>query len=288
MKKIAFVFPGQGAQQKGMASDLMERFKDLTQLSSEILGLDIKKLILEDPLNQLSLTQFTQPVMYFANSLFYYAYSQDNPEIIPSYLAGHSLGEYNALLVAKSISYDIGLKLVKKRGELIADCGSGAMSAIIGLTQEQLENTLLELQLNLVEMANLNTPTQIVVSGDHEQIQKLSEFVKSQKGVLSVPLKVSGAFHSRYMKPAAEKFGEFLKGFTFLPPQIPVVANLTAQIYPINSSEIAKILEDQINHPVQWSKSVLQMHSFGVEEFKELGPGKILNGLINKILNSKL
>lgn len=280
----AFVFPGQGAQQKGMAADLLKRFHIIVEESSDILGKNIEKLILEDPNNELNLTQYTQPVMYVTNALFYQAHKEDHPDKTANFLAGHSLGEFNALHAAGAFSYVDGLKMVKARGIFISECGAGAMAAIVGLNKSQLENIIQEHQMRSIDVANYNTPTQIVVSGPIDEIPKLQEILSSLKGIMFIPLKVSGAFHSRYMQPASVKFAEFLTSFDFSSPQIPVIANVNALPYSGQSVEMKKLLSNQICRSVLWSDSVLYMHEHGVKEFIELGPGKILQGLIRKII----
>lgn len=278
-----YVFPGQGAQSKGMAQDLLIKYKDKVNLASEVMNIDMNELILEDPNNHLSLTQYTQPAMFLVNVLYFY-HSKDLGQFNAQYLAGHSLGEFNALHAAEVFSFNDGLKLVKKRGELIANCGNGKMAAIIGLTKEKIEDIFKEHQLLSIDLANYNTPSQIVISGPDQDILKIVDIIQSIKGARAILLNVSGAFHSRYMKSARDQFSTYLEQFSFNKAKIPVIANLTAKPY---QDDYKNTLADQINHCVLWSDSIIYLLGQKMNEFIELGPGNILQGLIKKIKQSQ-
>ena len=274
----AYVFPGQGSQNKGMGDKLFEHFNDLTTKADSILGYSIKELCISDPHNNLNKTEYTQPALYVVNALMYLKKLEDG-QSIPDYVAGHSLGEYNALFAAGAFDFATGLKLVKKRGELIGKASGGAMAAVIGLSEEQVVEVLRSSGLNGIDIANFNTPYQIVISGLKEDIQKATTFFKSAK--LYMPLKVSGAFHSRYMENARRDFELFLNDFNFSPLKIPVISNVEAR--PYKQDDIRRLLINQITNPVKWTESIRYLMGKGVTDFEEIGPGKVLAGIIQKI-----
>jgi malonyl CoA-acyl carrier protein transacylase len=274
----AYVFPGQGSQNKGMGDKFFEHFNDLTAKANSILGYSIKELCINDPHNNLNKTEYTQPALYVVNALMYLKKLEDG-QSIPDYVAGHSLGEYNALFAAGAFDFETGLKLVKKRGELIGKASGGAMAAVIGLSEEQVVEVLRSSGLNGIDIANFNTPYQIVISGLKEDIQKAATFFKSAK--LYMPLKVSGAFHSRYMENARRDFELFVNDFNFSPLKIPVISNVEAR--PYKQDDIRRLLINQITNPVKWTESIRYLMGKGVTDFEEIGPGKVLAGIIQKI-----
>lgn len=273
------VFPGQGSQIKGMGENLFDDFSDLTKKADEILGYSIKELCLNNPGKKLVQTLYTQPAMYVVNALSYMKKIQDSGEI-PAYLAGHSLGEYNALQVAGVFSFESGLQLVKKRGELMSKARKGAMVAILNSSEKQIRGILEKARLTAIDLANHNAPSQIVISGLEEDIKRSQSYFE-QEDILFIPLNTSGAFHSRYMKEAADEYETFVKRFKFSKPKIKVISNVTAE--PYESENIAQCLIDQITHCVRWTDSIRFLLDQGVVEFEEMGVGKVLTKLIKNI-----
>ncbi|WP_285222339.1 MULTISPECIES: ACP S-malonyltransferase [unclassified Lysobacter] len=274
------MFPGQGSQARGMGGDLFDAFAELTAKADAVLGYSIKELCLEDPRRELGKTQFTQPALYVVNALSYYKRVQDTGET-PDYLAGHSLGEFNALLAAECFDFETGLKLVKKRGELMSEADQGAMAAIVNATRDQIETLLKEKGLSNVDIANYNTPLQIVISGPVADIAACQEVFQFDR-VMYVPLNTSGAFHSRLMIPAKRKFEAFLKKRKFSKPKIPVIANLTAKPYP--DAAVVEYLSKQISSTVLWNDTIHHLMSLSeTMEFVEIGHGDVLAKMIVKI-----
>lgn len=275
-----YMFPGQGSQARGMGGSLFDAFPDLTAKADAVLGYSIKELCLNDPRRELGKTQFTQPALYVVNALSYYKRIQDTGET-PDYLAGHSLGEFNALLAAECFDFETGLKLVKKRGELMSQATDGAMAAIVNATRDQIEAVLKEKGFGNVDIANYNTPLQIVISGPAADIAACQEIFQFDR-VMYVPLNTSGAFHSRLMIPSRQKFEAFLKKRKFSKPKIPVIANLTAQAYP--DGAVVEYLSRQIHSTVLWSDTIHHLMSLSEEmEFIEIGHGDVLAKMILKI-----
>lgn len=278
-----FVFPGQGSQAKGMGKGLFEDFPKLVQRADEILGYSIKEMCLENPNGDLNRTQFTQPALYVVNALSYYRKLGESG-VKPDYVAGHSLGEYNALLAAECFDFEVGLKLVKKRGELMALAPEGRMAAIMNATKDQVKMILSEHALNGIDIANHNTPQQIVISGIADEVVRAQVFFQ-QGNLLYYPLNTSGAFHSRLMKPASEEFKRFLRGFSFLPLARPVISNTTAR--PYNNDEIAVNLSAQLASSVLWCDSIRYLMSLPhIEDemiFEEVGHGEVLTKMLRHI-----
>lgn len=280
---VAFVFPGQGSQAVGMGKDLFPLFPELINQADEVLGYSLVDLCLNDKDQKLNQTQFTQPALYTVNALSYLQKTQDG-ENIPNYLAGHSLGEYNALFAAGVFDFLTGLKLVQKRGELMGQAHDGAMAAVIGLGAEKIRQTLKAHQLANVFLANDNTYQQQVISGDRAEMEKAQAiFSGIEEEVRVIPLKVSGAFHSALMADAQQEFRTFLSQFSFQALKIPVIANVTAKPYPAN--ETAHLLAEQITHPVRWVETIEYLLAQGEADFQEVGPGKVLAGLLRRIRN---
>jgi len=283
---IAFVFPGQGSQKRGMGQGLFDEVREYVTAEKDvdrILGYSLRKLCLEDAENRLQETQFTQPSLYVVNALYYYkAVSQGTH---PGYLAGHSLGEYNALLAAGVFDFLTGLRLVKKRGELMSQARNGGMGAVIGLSADAIAKLIRENGLASIDVANFNSPSQIVLSGPVEDIKRVGPIFEKGGARVYMPLRVSAAFHSRYMADAANTFADFLAPMPFAVPQIPVIANATAQPYPTqNASEHVKsLLVKQITHSVQWTQTMRFLISQGVTQFSEMGPGNVLTRLGQQI-----
>jgi malonyl CoA-acyl carrier protein transacylase len=281
-----FVFPGQGSQRRGMGSDLFDNVPEFTSAEKEIdelLGYSVRKLCLEDQDSQLSQTQYTQPCLYVVNALHYYKGLAAGQR--PEYLAGHSLGEYNALMAAGAFDFVTGVRLVRKRGELMAKAKNGAMAAVIGLSSEVVMRQIALHQLKALDVANYNSPTQVVISGLEDDIKRAGPIMEEAGAKLYVPLPVSAAFHSRNMAEAADEFDKFLGGFEFQNLKTPVVSNVTGQAYPsgATSALIRSLLVKQMVRPVLWMQSVRYLLSKGAPTFSELGPGDVLTRLISQI-----
>jgi malonyl CoA-acyl carrier protein transacylase len=278
-----FVFPGQGSQFRGMGGAWFDEFKEITRQADRILGYSIKELCLENPRGELNRTQFTQPALYVVNALSYMKKLRETGAS-PDYLAGHSLGELNALLAAGCFDFETGLELVRKRGELMSQAGEGAMAAILNATREELETRLRSNGLLNVDIANYNTPSQIVLSGATDEIRKVETLMTGN--MIYHPLNTSGAFHSRFMAPAAQEFRSYLESFTFADPKIPVIANVTAR--PYESGAVTENLARQISSTVRWCESVQYLLQLGsgdhsVIQIDELGNGDVLTKLLRTI-----
>jgi len=283
---IAFVFPGQGSQKRGMGAVLFDEVRQYAEVEKEvdaILGYSLRQLCLEDPDNRLKETQFTQPCLYVVNALHYY--KSINQGARPDYLAGHSLGEYNALLAAGVFDFLTGLRLAQRRGDLMSRMKNGGMAAVIGLGAGAVAKVIEENGLASVDVANFNSPSQTVVSGPIEEIRRAGPLFEKAGARVYMPLQVSAAFHSRYIAEAARAFDDFLAPFSFAAPKIPVIANATARPYPTdNASESVKtLLVEQITHSVQWTQSVSFLISRGVKLFSEIGPGNVLTRMTQQI-----
>lgn len=276
----AFLFPGQGSQRVGMGGTLFDEFKDLTRKADEILGYSICDLCLHDPQQRLDKTQFTQPALYVVNAFTYFKMLQETGNV-PDYVAGHSLGEYNALLAAGVFDFETGLKLVKKRAELMGQAMGGGMAAVIGLRAERVSEVLAQQGLTDIDIANYNAPTQIVIAGKKSDIERAGEFFEAAGVRLYMHLRVSGAFHSRAMVNAQKEFESFLDDFHFSNPFIPVISNVRAQ--PYQQGEIKRDLARQITHPVRWVESMHYLMGLGDVQMKEIGSGNVLTKLLNQI-----
>lgn len=274
-----FVFPGQGSQKLGMGQELFECYPALIEAANTVLGYDIKRLCLEDPQQQLNQTQYTQPALYVVNALSYLKKMEDTAAK-PNYLAGHSLGEYNALFAAEVFDFITGLKLVQKRGLLMSQATSGGMAAIIGLNEPQINEILKNCPH--INIANYNSHTQYVISGPKHDIEQSLHLFEEAGASMVVPLKVSGAFHSPLMATAGEQFKLFLQEFNFNSPTIPVIANTTAKPYE-NGDAVVNQLAKQMTSSVLWTATIQFLMQQGETEFVEVGPGAVLTGLIRRI-----
>lgn len=288
MQMKAFMFPGQGSQARGMGGDLFDEFKSMTETADKVLGYSIKELCLDDPRKELNKTQFTQPALYVVNALNYFN-KVEKSGAKPDFLIGHSLGEFNALLAAECFDFEAGLKLVRKRGELMSQTTDGGMAAILNATKEQVVAILEENGLTTIDLANYNTPYQVVVSGPRDEIASAQSLFQKDD-MLYYPLNTSGAFHSRYMQPAREKFEAYLKKFKFSDLKVPVISNVSAK--PYENGEILENLSKQIVSSVKWSDSIQYLmglrdgkangHADSME-FEEIGNGDVLAKLVDKI-----
>lgn len=282
-----YIFPGQGSQEQGMGQALFDEVAEFTMWEPEIearLGYSMRQLCLDNPDGRLKQTQYTQPALYVVNALHYLKKVAETGQK-PAYVAGHSLGEYNALLAAGAFDFMTGLRLVQKRGALMAQAQAGGMAAVIGLGPEQISAALQANGLTGIDMANYNAPSQTVISGPAAEIGQAEAVLNEAGARLVIPLQVSAAFHSRLMEPAAAEFAEFLAPFEFKAPAIPVISNVTARPYPPDqpTQTITKLLVKQITRPVQWTDSIRYLLGQGETDFEEIGPGTVLTGLVRRI-----
>ncbi len=283
--KIAYVFPGQGSQWTGMGHDLYTNLPEARAVFEEadsVLGLPLSRLCFEGPEDVLRQTVNAQPAIMTVSVAYFRTSPQlkDRPQ--PSFVAGHSLGEYTALVAAGTLSFADALRLARERGRLMQEAGdraSGGMLAVIGL-DEDIAQTIC--QATGMEIANINCPGQIAISGPTEVIDRAAQLAKEMGALKVIPLQVSGAFHSRLMQPAADGMARAVSGLQFRDAAIPIVANTTAQ--PMTSGDALKAeLLNQLCHPVLWQRSVEWMIGEGTAEFVEIGPGQVLTGLIKRI-----
>lgn len=276
------MFPGQGSQAKGMGgADLFDAFPDEMSCADAILDYSVRELCLDDPREELDNTRFTQPALFVVNALSYLRRQhQGAPE--PDFLAGHSLGEFNALCAAGCFDFEMGLRLVQKRGDLMSRATGGSMAAVLNSTPEAIETVLRENGLTKVFLANFNTPTQIVISGARDEINAAQPLLQKGK-VLFFPLKASGAFHTPFMEEAQAEFRGVLDTFELVAePRIPVLSNVSGRPYEPNT--LIDTLSSQIANPVRWSDSIRYLLSLEIDaapmEFEEVGHGDVLTKMM--------
>ncbi|MFM1546308.1 ACP S-malonyltransferase [Streptococcus mutans] len=274
-------FPGQGSQFKGMGGLLFEKYPDLVNKADMILGYSIKDLCLYDPDNKLSNTRYSQPAIYVVSVLSFI--DRLNKEDEPDYLIGHSLGEFSALYAAGVFDFETGLQLVQKRAELMSEESDGAMAAIIGLEYSDLENILKNHNFLGVDFANFNTKTQIVLSGLREDIDRLEKFFEHEESVNFIKLNVSGAFHSKIMVGANEKFADYMKLFRFNPPIRNIISSIDGKLY--EDDLIENKLSTQMISPVRWYTAILSVLKKDIKSsFVQIGPGNVVEKLWNQII----
>jgi malonyl CoA-acyl carrier protein transacylase len=268
-----------------MGGPLFDRFSDWTRQADEILGYSIRELCVDDPGSQLGLTQFTQPALFVVNALTYRARIEDGAPP-PAFVAGHSLGEYNALLAAGAFDFSTGLALVRRRGALMGQVTGGGMAAIIGMEPAKIQELLqVSEEGRRLDVANFNSFEQTVIAGPTADIAAVKSQFEAAGVRLFVPLKVSAPFHSRYMREPQAEFASFLDGHTFAAPAVPVVANATAA--PYEPDAVRETLARQIGSAVRWLDSMLFLLDQGVTNFEEVGPGTVLGKLIAQIRKRK-
>jgi len=291
MSKLAFVFPGQGSQEVGMGEDLLKNYKEANELFNAaniaLKGeeLDLKKLCFEGPEEELNKTINAQPAMLTMSIILYKLLQKNN--INPDIVAGHSLGEYSALVAASSIEFKEAVRLVRKRGKYMQTAtplGTGCMAAIISLKKDKVEELIKKVsKFGTIEIANYNSPYQIVVSGKSKAIDQLLILGEEEEEINIIPLKVSAPFHSSLMGRAKENLSSYIENMNIQDPQIPVICNVTAD-YVKTKEQIKNALIEQVTHPVRWTDIIKRMNSEGINCFIEVGPGNVLKKLIKQIL----
>lgn len=289
MAKIGFVFPGQGSQYVGMGKKLYEQYKEAREVfdrADSVLGYSISKICFNGPDELLKLTENTQPALLTVSYAVYKVLlSKANIDV--SFMTGHSLGEYSALVAAESIKFEDAVRIVHKRGKFMQEAvpvGLGGMIAVIGLNDFEIEEACKEVDpsLGVVAPANYNSFGQVVVSGHMKALEAVASIMKEKGAKKIVPLAVSAPFHSPLMENAAKNLDEVLQSVDIVMPKVPVISNVTAE--PYNSSEeIKSLLVAQVKSPVRWVDCVKYMNEKGVNEFIEVGAGKVLSGLIKRI-----
>jgi [acyl-carrier-protein] S-malonyltransferase len=286
--KIAFVFPGQGAQAVGMGKDAYDAHEGARSKfiqADTALDVALSQIIFEGPEEALKMTVNTQPALLTASMAYLEVLSKHG--IVPDYVAGHSLGEYSALVAAGAIGFEDAVRTVRARGQFMEQAvpgGQGAMAAVLGAEREALAELCAKISssVGVVELANVNCPGQIVVSGSKEGVQAIVEQGKEIGAKRVIPLEVSGPFHSSLMKPAAGRLAEVLAAVPMQPAAIPVVTNVTARAEQ-NPDRIRSLLVEQVYSPVLWEDSIVWLIGEGVDTFVEIGSGTVLAGLIKKV-----
>lgn len=290
MSKIALLFPGQGAQHVGMGKSIAERYpaaRDLYAQASDILGYDLARLCFEGPAEQLDSTVVSQPALFVTSLAALEMLRAERPEVVLSceMTAGLSLGEYTALVFAGAMSFEDGLRVVQRRGEAMqeaSDATPSGMVSLLLLDRPQVQQICRQAsELGLLAIANYLCPGNTVVSGENPACERAAELAE-QAGGKAVPLAVAGAFHTALMRPADARLAEALAGVPIKSPEIPVVSNVDARPHE-DPEEIRDLLVRQVVSPVLWEDSMRYMLDQGVDEFYEVGPGKVLRGLMRRI-----
>ena len=284
-RKIAFLFPGQGAQEVGMGKDLINNFlkaKDIKKEADQLLGFELSSIYLNGPKKELNHTTNTQPAIFTVSMMADKLLRSEGIE--PVMTAGHSLGEYSALASAGVFNFEDGLKLVRKRGKYMNNAlpaGKGGMAAIIKLDKNIIEEICQKVE-GVCEIANYNSPLQIVISGEKDSIKEAVNLAKEEGALKAIELDVSGPFHSSLMGAARDKLAEEINKITFNKPNMPIVTNVSAD-FTEDINKIKDQLLAQLTHSVRWEESMRTMIDHGIDTFIEVGPGRILKGLMRRI-----
>lgn len=284
MTKIAFIFPGQGSQVVGMGQQLIAQDDTLYKQADEVLGFSLSQFMLEGPEETLTLTYNAQPALLTTGVLI--AQRLQALGVEPDVVAGHSLGEYSALVTAGVMSFEDAVAIVHKRGLYMNEAvpaGEGAMAAILQMEAQALQQVTEQISADgdAVQIANVNCPGQIVISGTKQGVARASSLAKERGAKRAIPLQVSGPFHSALMAPAADKLAKELAHVEIEAPRYTVIGNVHAQ--PVYAEHVKQELIDQVVSPVLWEQSVRAMLDLGVTTFIECGPGKVLSGLVKKV-----
>lgn len=292
MKKFAMVFPGQGSQSVAMLAELAKQFPVIEQTfqqATDVLDYDLWQLVQQGPIEELNKTWHTQPALLAASVAIYRVWQQRYPELKPAFLAGHSLGEYSALVCAEVINFQDAIKLVELRGKLMQQAvpeGTGAMYAIIGLDNESIIQACQESeQGEIVAAVNFNSLGQVVIAGNKVAVEWAASACKERGAKRALPLAVSVPSHCALMKPAAAQLAVSLESIAFKTPTIPVINNVDVKI-ETDSELIRNALVRQLYSPVRWTETVEKMNTQGVEALIEAGPGKVLTGLTKRICDN--
>jgi [acyl-carrier-protein] S-malonyltransferase len=289
MKPIAFIFPGQGSQYVGMGKELFENFavaKQIFEEADDTLHFSISALCFKGPEETLKLTENTQPAI-LTTSIGALKVLEAEKGMTPQFTAGHSLGEYSALVASGALTFSEAVKIVHLRGKFMQEAvpvGEGAMAAVLGMEREQIEKLCEEISSGeVLTPANFNCPGQIVIAGHSKAVERAIEKVK-QEGKKAVLLPVSAPFHSPLMKPAGERLGKALEEIAVSDLKIPVVTNVEAEVNT-SKDRVKGLLVAQVSSPVRWEESMRKMIEKGIEQVLEIGPGKVLSGLMRRIDN---
>jgi malonyl CoA-acyl carrier protein transacylase len=264
-----------------MGAELFDRYPDWTADADAVLGFSIRELCVDDPREQLGLTQYTQPALYVVNALTYRARIEDG-QPVPDFVAGHSLGEYNALLAAHVFDFATGVRLVKRRGEIMGTVSGGGMAAVIGLEPKRIQELLDSTEAGRrLDVANFNSYDQTVIAGPKDDLAAVKAQFEAAGVRAYIPLNVSAPFHSRYMREAQATFAAFLQDVMFAAPQIPVISNVSGK--PYEGDMVRSTLSEQIGNSVRWLESVVYLLEQPEPEFEEVGPGSVLTRLVAQI-----